>query len=347
MNIKKRNSNFELLRIISMCGIIAIHYFSKDLGVMLKVAQFPDLAWVVSHIVYSIGCPLVNCFILITGYFMVYKTQLNLRKVVDLLIITAFYGIVGLFIGLGIGRVSFSIKNLLFAIFPFFHGLRWFVETYIILILIAPFINKCINNIDKKSFDILLLIQIGIFSLWYSFGLSSPVLDDGYGIINFITLYLIGAYISLFKDQIRLLKNSTITIFVYIVLCFVGIFILSFFINPFGYAFILVLIQSVLIFICFMRLKLGCNSYINIISSTVFDVYFIHSDIYTSKFLIFKIFKGSSMFNSFWMIPHLFVVIVIFFILGFFAFSIRKKLFSISIDRFLDSRIKLNRKINI
>ena len=68
MNIKKRNSNFELLRIISMCGIIAIHYFSKDLGVMLKVAQFPDLAWVVSHIVYSIGCPLVNCFILITGY---------------------------------------------------------------------------------------------------------------------------------------------------------------------------------------------------------------------------------------------------------------------------------------
>ena len=198
---RERSSNFEILRIISMCGIVAIHYLAGNLGGMVENPKFPELEWFLSQTINSIACPLVNCFVLISGYFLIKKDSFGLRKAIDLIAITSFYGLIGYIVGIITNTVSWSMKGFVFAIFPFFDGKRWFVETYIILILIAPYINKVLLSIDRKSFQILLSIQIVVFSVWYSIGLSAPVLDDGYGIINFITLYLLGAYINLYGKK--------------------------------------------------------------------------------------------------------------------------------------------------
>lgn len=333
---KERTSNFEILRIISMCGIIAIHYLSGTFGGMAGNAVFPKFSWFFSQFINSVACPLVNCFVLISGYFLVKQDKFGIRKSIDLLIISAFYGIIGYLIGIATNNVGWSIKSLFFSIFPFFAGRRWFVETYIILILLVPFINKTLCKLDKNSFKILLFIQLGVFCVWYSLGLSSPLLDNGYGITNFITLYLVGAYFKLFGVDSIFFNLSKAKLLLGYASSTLLTFALSYFIYPFGYAFITIIIGSICIFCFFAKVDIGCNKKINAISSAAFDVYFVHSDIYTSKLLIFELLRGKLFVGTVWMIPHLIVVTTLLYLLGMIFSKVRKSLFSISVNRLLD-----------
>lgn len=339
---KERLSNFELLRIISMCGIIAIHYLAGHLGGMTENVAFPNFEWFLSQFISSVACPLVNCFVLISGYFLIRKNVFGIRKVVDLLFITSFYGVIGYVVGVFMNVTPITVKGLLYAFFPFFEGKRWFVETYIILILLCPFINRIVNGIDKKSFRILLTIQIFLFSVWYSVGLSSPILDDGYGIINFITLYLIGAYYRLYGPETFLWKLNKKKLFVGYIACSIMTFVLSYFIYPFGYSFITNITAAVFIFLFFTKMRIRCNKKINVISEATFDVYFVHSDSYTSKLLIYELLQGKLFVGSVWIIPHLLISIVILYLFGMIMFKVRSFIFKKSIDKWLDGFSLLN-----
>ena len=89
-NIKneKRLSNFELLRIISMILIVSSHYvlhapeFTKGLTVNKYILDFISLGG-------KIG---VNCFILITGFFLV-KSEFKLDKFIKLIMEVFTYSI--------------------------------------------------------------------------------------------------------------------------------------------------------------------------------------------------------------------------------------------------------------
>ena len=82
-------------------------------------------------------------------------------------------------VGVTMGQ-ELSAKRLFFALFPFFQCRRWFVETYIILLFFAPFISRLVQTLSKRNYQILLLAQLGFFSLWPTLGLSAPLLDGGY-----------------------------------------------------------------------------------------------------------------------------------------------------------------------
>lgn len=343
---KRRNSNFELLRILAMLGIIAIHYTYASLGGMIQNAVFPNFSWMFTHLIYSFAYPLVNCFVLITAYYLINQTVFSLRKPINLLIITSFYGIVGYMVSIVFNINSFSFKELIFSIFPFINGLRWFVETYIILILLAPFMNKALKFLTKNGYQLLICIQICIFSLWYSVGLSAPILDNGYGIINFVTLYLIGGYIRRFSGELKFFKKRSICILIFVTssLC---TFILSYFIYPFGYAFITDIIGAVSIFLFFEKKKRWTNNAVNSLSAATFDVYFVHSDANTSKFFIQTILHGTYFIDSVYMIPHMLFTLCVFWGLGYMAYVCREKLFSISINKIVDKVKVLNYKQEI
>lgn len=198
-------------------------------------------------------------------------------------------------------------------------------------------------SLDKKNFKILIAIQIIIFSAWYSIGLSAPVLDDGYGIINFIMLYTLGAYYKRFLRESSLFQLSKSKLFLGYVLITTLTFILSYFINPFGYCFITNIISAILVFLFFCKVDLGQNKYINAISGVVFDVYFVHSDMYTSKLLFFQILKGKIVIGSMLMVPHLAFTIIAIYILGLCSFKIRNFIFSISINKILDNIPLINK----
>ena len=318
--MRKRNSNLELLRIISMCGIISLHYFG--MGGVVQNNTFPGLPWFFTHVINSFAVPLVNGFVLITGYFMIDTNKFSLRKTIDCLIITALYGGLSYLIALCTGNNSFSIGGVIEAIFPFIIGKRWFVQTYIILILFAPFVNKVLRSLTCLQYKILLAVQLSIFCVWYSVGLNAPLLDDGYGIINFITLYMIGGFIRYNKEEKVLNWNMKGYVGVYAI-CAIVTFVLSYFINPYGYAFITNIIGASAIFIFFLKWDLGTKTLINKVSLATFDVYFVHSDFNTSYLLFSELLGGKHVVDSPLMIPHMIAVIPVVWIVGCVAFRIR------------------------
>lgn len=230
-----------------------------------------------------------------------------------------------------------SKREVLNAAFPFIVGKRWFVETYIILILLAPFINKLLCALRQQDYRLLLSFQLALFCVWYSLGLSAPLLDDGYGIINFLTLYMLGGYIRLSGEEHKCFSLRKRGYGLVFAACALTTFLLSYFINPFGYAFITNIVGALAAFLFFLKWDLGGSKVINRISAASFDVYFVHSDSNTCRLLIFHLLGAKFVADTPWMLPHVLLVISVMWILGFVTCRLRKQLFSVTVDRWLSN----------
>ena len=78
--MKKREMNFELLRIVAMCMIIGLHYLDKG-NVLGKFVEIQDAKDYVPWIFEAFFFCSVNVYVLITGYFLVEK-EIKIKKAV-------------------------------------------------------------------------------------------------------------------------------------------------------------------------------------------------------------------------------------------------------------------------
>lgn len=118
--------------------------------------------------------------------------------------------------------------------------------------------------------------------------------------------------------------------------CSVTTFALSYFINPYGYAFITNIIGAVAAFMFFLKWDIGINKTLNQISEATFDVYFVHSDVNTSRLLIYELLGAKFVADTPWMLPHVILVIAAMWLLGILTCRIRKRLFRVTVDRWLN-----------
>ena len=102
----------------------------------------------------------VNCFVLISGYFLI-NSKFKLKKVLNLYLVTIFYSIL-LFIPHCI-LYGFSLSNFIKSCLPLLMGTYWFITTYVVLYLLSPFLNILIKNLSKKQYLISLGILIDVF----------------------------------------------------------------------------------------------------------------------------------------------------------------------------------------
>lgn len=208
---KIRESNFELMRIISMFFIVLFHtlsysgYLGRATGGMYLLVTF----------IKSITLVHVNSFILLCGYFQC-KQKLKLGKVISLINATWFYkaGILLLFLACGwLITNPPTTTEILRTILPLDYGLYWFIGNYIVLYLISPILNIVINNTTKQQLRNVIIILLVIVS-----GLSLVTVDSFYNnnygrsLSTFILLYFVGAYLRNYPiDQSYFMKPFTIT----------------------------------------------------------------------------------------------------------------------------------------
>ena len=98
---QKRSSNIELFRIIMMLSIVAHHYVVNS-GVRGAILE-PPYAWH-HYFLYVFGMwgkIGINCFVLITGYYMC-RSDITIRKFLKLLFEILFYNAV-IYIAFSIG----------------------------------------------------------------------------------------------------------------------------------------------------------------------------------------------------------------------------------------------------
>lgn len=194
-----RQSNFELLRIICMLLIIGHH-----LAVHGDYAAPQNIAaneYVVRY--FTTGGKLgVNIFVLISGYFMI-NSKFRIRKLIRMFAQILFYSLLIFTFLLALKKAEYTNWLLLSTLLPLSTSLWWFVTTYVIMYCLSPFLNILIKNCSQKLHLILVVFLVAIQCVVQLALNTSYISNVGW----FVTLYLIAAYIRLYRTNCSILTK--------------------------------------------------------------------------------------------------------------------------------------------
>lgn len=194
-----RNSNFELLRIVSMYLIVMWHFISHS-NLLYKTSGTINF---IINFIFIVTAIHVNSFVLVSGYFQ-YNKKFKIKKVINIISTTWFYKLLYAIIFSALGIISLSKTDWIFFIQPInftynYGEFYWFINIYVFLYLLSPFINILIKSITQKTHKTLILILFIMLSIIPCLTLNSTLGNSGYTISSFVMLYIIGAYFGKYK----------------------------------------------------------------------------------------------------------------------------------------------------
>ena len=190
-----RNTGIDLLRLVLMFLIILGHLFAHtQLRTQLPVFSLSGVwCWEWQ----ALCLCAVDCFILITGYFML-RTRWQLSHLLKLWLSIWIYavGIGGIF--LLATPASSTVSILLDMFLPILRRVWWFMSAYVLLYLLIPFLNQGLRQLSHRQFTYLAIGLVLVFYVFPLFAFFFPPYDptEGMGIIGFVTLYILGAYLA-------------------------------------------------------------------------------------------------------------------------------------------------------
>ncbi|MGG5343658.1 acyltransferase family protein [Enterococcus sp. AZ192] len=313
--VTQRESNFELLRIVAMLGIImyhlVLHYidYSRFALVNLdKGSNYYHLETI--QIIYTFGQIGNTLFILITGYFLIKKSTVNVVKPGGKLLNRSYLlSIVLLCVAYLLGRFHMPVSTSANMHMPL-NG-WWFIGYYIFIIVFAKFfLNEYLNKLDKQGYLNFIVIMLVLLSFSEIFNILTNLKIQNFAIG--ISVYAIGGFIRLY-NPLKNVKTLTLLLFIIIFMLIqviqyklnLNVNIRQFYQNgnsmyvnsPFNNVLrspsILFLICSVSIFELFRRIKIGNIRVINTLSAATFTVYLFHE----SHFFKSLQFKGNPLPN--------------------------------------------------
>ena len=147
-----RDSSIELFRIVTMMVIVAHHYIVNS-GVIDQITQQNATS---GNALFALqfgwgGKTGINCFVLITGYFMC-ASRATVRKFVKLLFEVLFYKTVSyVTFWIFYDGWSYSIKDAIKSIVPLYTVQNGFTGAFLVLFMMIPFINSAIHGMNKKN----------------------------------------------------------------------------------------------------------------------------------------------------------------------------------------------------
>ena len=157
----QRQSNMDLLRILAMLGVIALHYNGLEeyggfalsqSAVNMTLLGLNECLW---------AWP-VNAFIMLSGYFLHRRERIDIKKPVMLFVQLVVFQMLAYALEVFMGQRKFKITALLFCVMPE----NYFVVLYIVLYLFSPFINRLFNSLDRRGKLLLGTMLFAVFSVW-------------------------------------------------------------------------------------------------------------------------------------------------------------------------------------
>lgn len=270
----QRNINIELLRILSIFFIIAGHIYGR-----CGLENLSSFATIAPHA--------VNCFVLISGYFLI-TAKFKFERVLRIMIETIFYTFSITLILFLFNKAS--LEDLCKSILPFAPTKfsYWFVNKYVALILLSPFIQKVCTSITKKQYQILLgslLLLSSTLFIIFPFG---ALFGNGFSLIWFITLFITGGYLRLHYNGGVKNTNWGIGIIAGLIIYNLCATYLKGYINL-GYNSIITYILAVCTFMWFKEINISNNGIIGKITAFtaphVFAAYLIHVQVLLRNYL--------------------------------------------------------------
>lgn len=173
--------------------LIVAHHYVVNSGIHVSVARDP-LSWrsLFLTLLGAWGKVGINCFVLITGYFMC-VSRITPRKYVKLLCQIEFYKILFYAVFLAAGYEKLTLKSLLRVIVPI-GGAGDFVSCFLLFYLLIPFWNILIRHMSERQHLVILGILLFIYT---GLGTIPKVPVAMNYVIWFGVLYLLSSYVRL------------------------------------------------------------------------------------------------------------------------------------------------------
>ena len=280
----KRSSNLELYRIICMLMIVAHHYVVNS-GLTEPDGPMrlnPDCSNTIFLYLFGLwGKTGINCFLMITGYFMC-TSQISIRKFVKLIFWIYLYNLIIYGVLLSIGCETTNNQRIAQLLIPVWGFNTNFTSCFIGFWLTIPFWNILINNMSKRQHEVLLCLLLGM----YTFLGSIPGFDVSINYVNwFGVIYLIASYIRLYPLELYNNKKVLASLsFLTILLGAASIFIMhhnfknggSFLVSDSNK--ILAVAIALTTFLWFKNINIPYSKLINAIGGSTFGVLLIHAN---------------------------------------------------------------------
>ena len=197
-----RNSGIELLRIISIIGVIVLHYNNAAIA----SGELTGSQSVITGLTESIFICSVDLFMMMSGYFLSVSFKRDPVKPIDLYLQLVFCSGIS-FIYNVIKSSSFTVRALLTCFIPN----NYFATLYVCVYILSLYVNPVFDRLDEKKLRTFIMTDFAIFSI-FAFcldlyqDLSGNVLSGlnplgmygsgkGYTFVNFLLAYCIGGYI--------------------------------------------------------------------------------------------------------------------------------------------------------
>jgi surface polysaccharide O-acyltransferase-like enzyme len=317
--MKTRNSQIELLRILAILGVVVLHYNGNVAFAQVNAGSIQQY---ILFALESLFLAAVNVFVLISGYFLYNSNERRWVKVLQLLVQVMALGVVRYALTLLLSGGVFSVTTLVSYMIPN----NWFVTLYLALYILSPYLNLLIERLDEQQMRLLILFGIGLFSLWPTlmdivrdvtglsfiglYPLSNNGNLNGYTIVQFVLMYLIGAYLHRFGEQIRI-KNGWLELIFAGCVGLVTVWQIILPLSARAYSNPLIILMAICIFLLFSRIRLQSKA-INLLARGAFSCYILH-DVFLPHVDIEHVIHG----NPFVLIGHVFACAIGIYLISF------------------------------
>lgn len=331
----KRQANFELLRILAMLMIISLHYLVKGgIAVPFPFSARENPVGVLAWLVEAFCIVAVNCYVLLSGYFLA-ESGWKPGRIVTLFCRVLFYSLLIPVFLLAVGVVSASQLGLYgwigFA-FPFGTEHYWFATAYLLMYLFAPFLAAGMEKMDRHKLQIVLAFLLAFFSLEKTL-LPLRLATDRYGYDFgwFLCLFVLAGYIR--KYGIGWMEKQSRAVAGYVISC-LCIWLLAIFSNAhsvdggdafayyadmlYSYNHLLCLAGAVSLFYIFKNMRVRDGRFekaVRTLAPYTFGVYLLHEHILV-RYEWMRWLGVENVKKSFLFVPHLIFCVVIVYGIG-------------------------------
>ncbi|MGN0572520.1 MAG: acyltransferase [Acutalibacteraceae bacterium] len=314
-----RQTSLELLRIISMLMIVAGHSVIHG-----GFEEFPLSVNGALAIALTQGSRIgVDIFVILTGYFSVEK-EVSIKKVKTQYFQIWTYSVLITALMLVMGEKQINVKLAVGALMPVSTSQYWFATCYILLLLLSPCLQICIERINKQQFQRVLIVFGVLWSVIPTFLIGTP----GYNNFTwFIYVYMLAAYFRKYGSdltgKIRIWHGALwlLIICAGAILTYVIGYTIPFFKSNAIYLFadmnkLPAIICALLLFFGFRNWNIKTNEKINKIASCTFGVYLLHDNPNIRETLWCKLLKNANFITSNGFVLRISLSIITVFIVG-------------------------------
>lgn len=273
-----RDSNMELLRIVSMLLVLIVHadYMSLGSPTTADVFSNPTESFL-KMLFYSLSTVCVNCFVLLSGWYGIHPKLKRFSAFIFQVLFISGLSLTGYYLFTHQKPTIEDLKSLLLLTDDL-----WFVRSYIVLYLFAPMLNTFSTSASKHQFTIVLGCLLFIQTILGWATSTVPWFDGGYSPLSFMLLYLLAQYTRRFSGKWTTLSSqSYLLIYLSITLFGALINFFSFYLGIgegmswLSYISPIVIANSLALLLFFSKLQIKSRA-INWVASSCFAVYILH-----------------------------------------------------------------------